>query len=142
MPCFVAADNLDTGRHCRRERLEVSKGNCRPGRRTPSMCTALSARAIAEQAKQIVADNGYQDKVTIIHGKVEDTELPVPQVLAAKSMFMLPHARSGLPACHPGMALQVCWSVVAGIVNSNGWLQAQQQVQYGMPPASNPWSEY
>ena len=51
----------------------------------------IERSAIAEQAKQIVADNGYQDKVTIIHGKVEDTELPVPQVLVAIPMFMLPH---------------------------------------------------
>ncbi len=40
----------------------------------------IERSAIAEQAKQIVADNGFQDRVTIIHGKVEDTELPVPQV--------------------------------------------------------------
>lgn len=36
--------------------------------------------AIAESAKQIVLDNQYQDKVTIIRGKIEEIELPVKKV--------------------------------------------------------------
>lgn len=36
--------------------------------------------AIADQAKQIVSDNGFADVVTIIKGKVEEVELPVKQV--------------------------------------------------------------
>ncbi|BDA44833.1 probable protein arginine N-methyltransferase 1 [Coccomyxa sp. Obi] len=40
----------------------------------------IERSAIAEQAQQIVLDNGYQDKVTIIRGKVEEVDLPVQQV--------------------------------------------------------------
>jgi protein arginine N-methyltransferase 1 len=40
----------------------------------------IERSAIAEQAKQIVADNGYQSKVTIIQGKVEEVDLPVEKV--------------------------------------------------------------
>jgi protein arginine N-methyltransferase 1 len=36
--------------------------------------------AIAEQAKQIVADNGFADRITIIRGKVEEVELPVDKI--------------------------------------------------------------
>ncbi len=32
----------------------------------------IECSAIAEQAKQIVRDNNYEDKVTIIKGKVEE----------------------------------------------------------------------
>ncbi len=42
----------------------------------------IERSAIAEQAQQIVLDNGYQDKVTIIRGKVEEVDLPVQQVTA------------------------------------------------------------
>ncbi len=45
----------------------------------------IERSAIAEQAKQIVQDNGYQDTVTIIQGKVEDVDLPVQQVQTAPS---------------------------------------------------------
>ncbi len=40
----------------------------------------VECSSIAEQAKQIVADNGYSDRVSILHGKVEEIELPVQQV--------------------------------------------------------------
>ncbi|GAB4813615.1 hypothetical protein N2152v2_000661 [Parachlorella kessleri] len=40
----------------------------------------IDMSAIAEQAKQIVKDNGYQDRVTIIRGKVEEVQLPVDKV--------------------------------------------------------------
>ena len=40
----------------------------------------IERSAIAEQAKQIVADNGYTERVTIIQGKVEEAELPVDKV--------------------------------------------------------------
>jgi protein arginine N-methyltransferase 1 len=36
--------------------------------------------AIAEQAKQIVADNGFAERITVIRGKVEEIELPVEKV--------------------------------------------------------------
>ena len=36
--------------------------------------------SIAEQATQIVLDNDYQDRVTIIRGKVEEVELPIEKV--------------------------------------------------------------
>jgi protein arginine N-methyltransferase 1 len=40
----------------------------------------IECSAIAEQAKEIVRVNGYQDKVTIVHKKLEDAELPVDKV--------------------------------------------------------------
>lgn len=40
----------------------------------------IERSAIAEQARQIVEDNQYQDRITIIQGKVEEVDLPVPQV--------------------------------------------------------------
>jgi type I protein arginine methyltransferase len=36
--------------------------------------------AMAEMAKQIVAENGYSDRVTILRGKMEEIELPVDKV--------------------------------------------------------------
>ena len=45
----------------------------------------IERSAIAEQAKQIVADNGYTDRVTIIQGKVEEAELPVDKVRCCES---------------------------------------------------------
>ena len=35
---------------------------------------------IVESAKKIIATNGLSDKITIIRGKVEDIDLPVPKV--------------------------------------------------------------
>jgi hypothetical protein len=32
------------------------------------------------QAQEIVKANGFEDKITLIHGKVEDVSLPVAQV--------------------------------------------------------------
>ena len=40
----------------------------------------IECSSIAEQAKKIVAENGFQDQVTIVQGKVEEVELPVQQV--------------------------------------------------------------
>ena len=40
----------------------------------------IDMSAIAESAQQIVKDNGYEDRVTIIRGKVEDVVLPVESV--------------------------------------------------------------
>jgi hypothetical protein len=40
----------------------------------------IECSSIAVQAKQIVADNHLSDKVTIIHGKVEEITLPVDKV--------------------------------------------------------------
>lgn len=40
----------------------------------------IECSSIAEQAKEIVADNGYADVVTIVHGKVEEISLPVDKV--------------------------------------------------------------
>lgn len=40
----------------------------------------IECSGIAEQAKTIVTDNGYDGRVTIIQGKVEEVELPVSQV--------------------------------------------------------------
>ena len=35
--------------------------------------------------RQIISDNGFNDKITLIHGKVEDVDLPVPKVLSLTS---------------------------------------------------------
>eukprot|EP00878_Enallax_costatus_P015964 GHUV01016737.1.p1 GENE.GHUV01016737.1~~GHUV01016737.1.p1 ORF type:complete len:324 (+),score=71.11 GHUV01016737.1:518-1489(+) len=40
----------------------------------------IECSGIADQAKVIVEENGYSDKVTIIQGKVEEVELPVKEV--------------------------------------------------------------
>ena len=40
----------------------------------------IEMSSIAEQATQIVLDNDYQDRVTIIRGKVEEVELPIEKV--------------------------------------------------------------
>jgi protein arginine N-methyltransferase 1 len=48
----------------------------------------VECSAIATQARRIVADNGYQDRVTIIKGKVEDIKLPVDQVDVIISEWM------------------------------------------------------
>jgi protein arginine N-methyltransferase 1 len=40
----------------------------------------IECSSIAEQAREIVSDNGFSSKVTIIQGKVEEVELPVQQV--------------------------------------------------------------
>lgn len=41
---------------------------------------ALDCSEIIEHAKEIVAENGFQDKITLIRGKVEDITLPVDKV--------------------------------------------------------------
>jgi protein arginine N-methyltransferase 1 len=40
----------------------------------------VDCSTIAEQAKEIVAKNGFKDRITIIQGKVEEIELPVEKV--------------------------------------------------------------
>lgn len=35
---------------------------------------------IVEQAREIVKKNGFEDKVTLIRGKIEEITLPVPKV--------------------------------------------------------------
>lgn len=49
---------------------------------------AIDNSGILEQAKQIVADNGYSDKITLIRGKVEEVELPVDKVDVIISEWM------------------------------------------------------
>lgn len=63
----------------------------------------IERSAIAEQARQIVEDNKYTDRVTIIQGKVEEVELPVPQV-------PLPHAPSCKPH-HMKLMLEICFFI-------------------------------
>ncbi|KAL6756287.1 protein arginine N-methyltransferase [Haematococcus lacustris] len=48
----------------------------------------IECSAIADQATQIVKDNGYDDKVTIIKGKVEEVTLPVDKVDIIVSEWM------------------------------------------------------
>ena len=49
----------------------------------------IDMSSIAEQAKQIVADNGYSDRVTILRGKVEEVVLPVEKVDIIISEWMV-----------------------------------------------------
>ena len=48
----------------------------------------IECSEIIVQARQIIAENGYSDKITLIHGKVEEIELPVPQVDIILSEWM------------------------------------------------------
>jgi protein arginine N-methyltransferase 1 len=48
----------------------------------------IECAGIAEHAKQIVKENGYENIVEIIHGKVEEIELPVEQVDVIISEWM------------------------------------------------------
>ena len=58
----------------------------------------IERSAIAEQARQIVEDNKYQDRITIIQGKVEEVELPVPQVPRSHDFILSPAERKCNPA--------------------------------------------
>lgn len=40
----------------------------------------IEMSAIADQAQEIIADNGFSSVITIIKGKVEEITLPVPKV--------------------------------------------------------------
>uniref|UniRef100_A0A7S3R5P6 Methyltransferase domain-containing protein n=1 Tax=Dunaliella tertiolecta TaxID=3047 RepID=A0A7S3R5P6_DUNTE len=48
----------------------------------------IECSAIADQAKQIIEDNGYSDRITIIKGKVEEINLPVEKVDIIVSEWM------------------------------------------------------
>lgn len=41
---------------------------------------AVDASNVAHKAKLNVQENGFQDKITVLHGKIEDIELPVQHV--------------------------------------------------------------
>ncbi len=59
----------------------------------------IERSAIAEQAIQIIADNKYSDKITIIQGKVEEVELPVPKVpSSSRSPLQSPQSSSDGPS--------------------------------------------
>mmetsp|Transcript_22057 Transcript_22057/g.33091 ORF Transcript_22057/g.33091 Transcript_22057/m.33091 type:complete len:399 (-) Transcript_22057:118-1314(-) len=40
----------------------------------------VDCSSVIEQARQIIAKNGFQDKITLIQGKMEEVDLPVPSV--------------------------------------------------------------
>ena len=64
----------------------------------------IERSAIAEQARQIVEDNRYQDRITIIQGKVEEVDLPVAQVCFSALLSMLRPCETSLqPACFTGV---------------------------------------
>ena len=64
----------------------------------------IERSAIAEQARQIVEDNRYQDRITIIQGKVEEVDQPVAQDCFSALMSMLwPCETSGQFACATGV---------------------------------------
>lgn len=48
----------------------------------------VDCSSIINQASQIIECNGFQDKITLIKGKVEDIELPVPTVDIIVSEWM------------------------------------------------------
>ena len=50
---------------------------------------AVDCSSIIEQAKQIVAKNGFEESITLIRGKVEEIELPVAQVDIIVSEWMV-----------------------------------------------------
>lgn len=41
---------------------------------------AVDFATITHQAEEIIKENGFQDKITVIRGKIEEIELPVPKV--------------------------------------------------------------
>ena len=45
---------------------------------------AIECSSIAEPARQIVADNGFADRVTVVQGKAEEVELPVDKARPAR----------------------------------------------------------
>ena len=45
---------------------------------------AVEMSGIAEQARQIVADNGYSDRITLLQAKVEEITLPVDKARAPR----------------------------------------------------------
>jgi protein arginine N-methyltransferase 1 len=49
---------------------------------------AVDCSSIIEQAKKIVEDNGMSNKITLIQGKMEEIELPVPKVDLIVSEWM------------------------------------------------------
>ncbi|GKY93027.1 putative protein arginine N-methyltransferase 1.2 [Mayamaea pseudoterrestris] len=49
---------------------------------------AVDCSSIIEQAKAIVERNGFADKITLIRGKIEEIELPVPHVDIIVSEWM------------------------------------------------------
>ena len=51
--------------------------------------------AIAQQATEIVADNGLQGQVTILQAKIEDVELPVAQVYITFVIYQSIHVQTG-----------------------------------------------
>jgi len=53
-----------------------------------SKVIGVECSSIIEQAKQIVVDNGFDDVVTLIRGKVEEVVLPVPKVDIIVSEWM------------------------------------------------------
>ena len=65
---------------------------------------------MSDGCRQIISDNGFDDKITLIHGKVEDVELPVPKVDCLPSR---PHPCSANAGAHCGVRL---WRV---IISSN-----------------------
>jgi len=48
----------------------------------------IDCSAIIEQAREIIHDNGFDDVIELIRGKVEEVELPVPQVDVIVSEWM------------------------------------------------------
>ncbi|VEU39817.1 unnamed protein product [Pseudo-nitzschia multistriata] len=49
---------------------------------------AVDCSSIAHQARRIVERNGFGDKITVIQGKIEEIELPVPEVDVIVSEWM------------------------------------------------------
>ena len=65
---------------------------------------AVECSDIAHTAREIVAANGYADRITVIKGKVEEVQLPVDKVDVIVSEWMgyfvrRPALRSGCVPC-------------------------------------------
>ena len=58
---------------------------------------------MSDGCRQIISDNGFDDKITLIHGKVEDVDLPVPKVTPTPAQH-----RGGAHFAHHALAHLVC----------------------------------
>ena len=63
--------------------------------------------SIVVQAREIVAENGFADRITLIQGKIEEVELPVPSVdiIISEWMGYLPHCSAAAAHCCPRLTL-------------------------------------
>lgn len=59
---------------------QLTQINAHPPQYTRRLVIGVDCSTIAEQAREIVAANGFKDRITIIRGKIEEITLPVEKV--------------------------------------------------------------